>query len=67
MAICPVCGAEVDESAAKQTSGFTAQGAKETDPLQGTRQFHDGRWVYFDTLKCRAAFLRSPENYGTSF
>lgn len=63
MATCPVCGASVDEAAAKQTSGFTAQGAKETDPSRGTRQFHNGQWVYFDSLECRSKFLRVPEKY----
>ena len=67
MATCPVCGASVDEDAAKQTSGFTAHGAKETDPSRGTRQFHDGQWVYFDSLECRSKFLRSPESFQTSF
>ena len=67
MATCPVCGATVDEDAAKQTSGFTAHGAKETDPARGTRQFHDGKWVYFDSLECRSKFLRSPESYSASF
>ena len=66
MATCPVCGASVDEQAAKQTSGFTAYGAKETDPSRGTRQFHEGQWVYFDSLECRSKFLRAPENYTKS-
>jgi YHS domain-containing protein len=63
MAQCPVCGATVDEEAAKQTSGFTAHGASETDPTKGTRQFHDGQWVYFDSLECRSKFLISPDKY----
>ncbi len=67
MATCPVCGGSVDEQAAKQASGMTAFGAKETDPSRGTRQFHDGKWVYFDTLDCRNKFLRSPESFNVSF
>jgi YHS domain-containing protein len=63
MATCPVCGAAVDEAAAKQATGLTAHGANETDPTKGTRQFHDGKWVYFDNLECRAKFLRSPDQY----
>lgn len=63
MATCPVCGAGVDETAARQSSGMTAHGAKETDPARGTRQFHDGQWVYFDSLDCRNKFLRSPDTY----
>jgi YHS domain-containing protein len=63
MAQCPVCGASVDEEAAKQTAGFTAHGASETDPTKGTRQFHDGQWVYFDSLECRSKFLISPDKY----
>lgn len=63
MATCPICGAKVDEAAAKQASGLTAHGAKETDPSRGTRQFHDGRWVYFDSLECRSKFLQAPAQY----
>jgi hypothetical protein len=50
MAQCPVCGATVDEAAVRATTGFTAHGASEMDPTKGTRQFHDGKWVYFDSL-----------------
>ncbi len=63
MVECPVCGKEVDEQAAKTTTGFTAYGASETDPTKGTRQFHDGKWYYFDSLECRSKFLASPETY----
>ncbi len=63
MATCPVCGSPVDEKAAQAASGITAHGASETDPTEGTRQFHDGKWMYFDSLECRSKFLVSPENY----
>ncbi len=63
MAQCPVCGNQIDETAARATTGFTAHGAKETDPAKGTRQFHDGRWYYFDSLECRSKFLTHPETY----
>ena len=63
MATCPVCGAAVDEAAVRATTGFTAHGASERDPTKGTRQFHDGKWVYFDSLECRGKFLTSPETY----
>jgi YHS domain-containing protein len=63
MAQCPVCGQTVDENAAKQTTGLTAHGASETYPTKGTRQFHDGQWVYFDSLECRSKFLVNPETY----
>lgn len=63
MATCPVCGGSVDEKAARASSGLTAHGASETDPTKGTRQFHDGKWVYFDTLECRSKFLVSPDKY----
>jgi YHS domain-containing protein len=53
----------VDEAAARATTGFTAHGASETDPTKGTRQFHDGKWYYFDSLECRSKFLTSPETY----
>jgi YHS domain-containing protein len=63
MATCPVCGSPVDEIAAKASSGITAHGASEIDPTAGTRQFHDGNWVYFDSLECRSKFLVSPDDY----
>lgn len=63
MANCPVCQEPVDESAAKAQSGMTAGGAKEVDPKAGTRQFHDGKWYYFDRLECRSRFTQRPENY----
>ena len=63
MAQCPVCGRTVDEVAARQTTGFTAHGASEMDPTKGTRQFYDGKWVYFDSLECRSKFLTNPEQY----
>ena len=63
MAQCPVCGVSVDEAAVRATTGFTAHGASEMDPTKGTRQFHDGKWVYFDSLECRGKFLTSPETY----
>jgi YHS domain-containing protein len=53
----------VDEKAAQAASGITAHGASEIDPTEGTRQFHDGEWMYFDSLECRSKFLVSPENY----
>jgi len=66
MAKCPVCGGPVDEAAARKSSGVTAHGATETDPTKGTRQFHDGKWVYFDSLECRSKFLAHPEAYPRS-
>jgi YHS domain-containing protein len=57
MAQCPVCGKEVDEAAVRAASGHTAFGATEVDPAKGTRQFHDGRWHYFDSLECRNRFM----------
>ncbi len=63
MATCPVCGSPVDEAAAQAAAGITAHGASETDPTKGTRQFHDGNWVYFDSLDCRSKFLVSPDTY----
>ena len=63
MANCPVCGSTVDEAAAQAESGITAHGASESDPTKGTRQFYDGKWVYFDSLECRSKFLVSPDTY----
>jgi YHS domain-containing protein len=63
MAQCPVCGNAVDEAAARQSTGMTAHGASEMDPAKGTRQFYDGKWVYFDTLECRSKFLTNPGQY----
>ena len=63
MAKCPVCGNAIDEVAAKAQTGQTAYGAKEVDPKAGTRQFHEDKWYYFDTLGCRTKFMASPEKY----
>ncbi|MBI2202746.1 MAG: hypothetical protein HYU41_02665 [Candidatus Rokubacteria bacterium] len=62
-ATCPVCGKAVDEAAARTKTGETAHGAQEVDPAKGTRQFHGGRWVYFDTLGCRTKFMARPDAY----
>ena len=61
--MCPVCGNEIDEEAARAETGQTAYGAVEVDPAKGTRRFHDGRWYYFDTLDCRSKFMSSPDTY----
>ena len=63
MAQCPVCANTIDEAAARATTGQTAHGASEVDPAKGTRQFHDGKWYYFDTLECRSKFMARPETY----
>jgi YHS domain-containing protein len=63
MAQCPVCGNAVDEAAARASTGQTRHGAPEVDPAKGTRQFHDGKWVYFDSLECRSKFMARPDNY----
>ncbi len=57
MAQCPICGKTIDEAAARSATGQTAHGASEVDPRQGTRVFHDDRWIYFDTLQCRSEFM----------
>lgn len=63
MAECPVCGNAVDEAAARAKTGETAHGALEVDPTKGTRQFHGGKWFYFDSLECRSKFMARPEIY----
>jgi YHS domain-containing protein len=63
MAFDPVCGAEIDEERARQSSGVTLHGASEIDPAQGTRTFHEGRWYYFCGLECRSKFLANPDQY----
>ncbi len=63
MAECPVCRNAVDEAAARAKTGQTAHGAKEVDPAKGTRQFHDGKWYYFDSLECRSKFMARPGDY----
>ncbi len=63
MAQCPVCGNAIDEAAAQAKTGQTAHGAREVDPRQGTRQFHNGKWVYFDSLECRSKFMARPDTY----
>lgn len=63
MAKDPVCGKEIDEDQARNQTGQTMHGASEVDPHQGTRMFHDGRWMYFCGLECRSKFMASPESY----
>lgn len=63
MAMCPVCGNEIDTAAARAQTGQTEHGASEVDPTKGTRQFYNGQWYYFDSLDCRTAFMVSPETY----
>ena len=61
--MCPVCGNEIDQAAARAETGQTAYGATEVDPEKGTRRFHDGQWYYFDSLDCRSKFMASPNTY----
>jgi len=63
MSKCPVCGNPINKAAASAKTGETAYGAKEIDPAQGTRQFHDGKWHYFDSLGCRTRFMANPDKY----
>ncbi len=63
MAKDPVCGKEIDEAEARAQTGQTSHGASEVDPLQGTRMFHDGTWMYFCGLECRSKFIASPATY----
>jgi YHS domain-containing protein len=65
MAQCPICGANVDEAAVRASTSQTAFGAAEVDPSKGTRQFHDGKWYYFDTLECRQKFMAQQSGAGT--
>lgn len=64
MARDPVCGKEIDEAAARAQTSQTRHGAAEVDPQQGTRIFHEGRWLYFCGLECRTRFLAGPGGYG---
>jgi len=63
MAQCPVCNKVIDEAAARATTGQTRYGAAEVDPDKGTRQFHGGKWFYFDSLECRSKFMAKPDAY----
>jgi YHS domain-containing protein len=63
MAKDPVCGAEIDEAAARAETGRTAHGATEVDPQKGTRSFYNGRWYYFCSLDCRSKFLANPSGF----
>ncbi len=63
MAQCPVCGNAIDEAAARASTGQTKHGASEVDPTRGTRQFHNGKWYYFDTLECRSKFMARPDTF----
>ena len=58
-----VCGKEIDEEQARAESSQTSFGAREVDPAQGTRIFHDGQWLYFCGLGCRGKFLASPDTF----
>lgn len=59
----PVCGAEVDMDGVNTTVGELASGASETDPSKGTKQLHEGKWFYFDSLACRVKFMTDPQAY----
>jgi YHS domain-containing protein len=63
MTKCPVCQQAIDIEAADSLTGTTPGGAKEVDPEAGTRQFHDGKWYYFDTIECRNRFTQRPDSY----
>jgi len=63
MARCPVCSKDIDEAAARTSTGQTKHGASEVDPARGTRQFHGGKWYYFDSLECRSKFMAKPDTY----
>ena len=58
-----VCGKDIDEEQARAETSQTSHGATEVDPDQGTRIFHDGKWLYFCGLDCRGKFLTSPDTY----
>lgn len=59
----PVCGAEVDTDGVNTTVGELVSGASETDPSKGTKGFHEGEWIYFDSLVCRVKFMTDPKAY----
>lgn len=65
MAIDPVNGVEVDEAAARTSTGQTIHGANEVDPALGTRYFHGGRWYYFSSVENRLKFIANPALYVT--
>ncbi|HWO93756.1 MAG TPA: hypothetical protein VNL92_03240 [Dehalococcoidia bacterium] len=65
MAKDPVCGAEVDEARVNQQAGTVQAGAPQTDPVYGTKRFHEGTWYYFCSLACRQKFMASPGQYVT--
>lgn len=61
MAVDIVCGKEVADSAVNESVGSVRGGANETDPSQGTKRFHEGRWYYFCSLQCRQQFVAKPD------
>ena len=63
MAVDPVNGVEVDEAAARSTTGQTQHGANEVDPAKGTRYFHNGQWFYFSSVENRLKFIANPAAY----
>ena len=59
----PVCGVDVDADAINSHVGSTRSGVPESDPLKGTKRFHEGEWFYFHNLECRMKFISNPEAY----
>ncbi len=63
MKVDPVCGRDVDDVAINRPESQVFGGASETDPVHGTKRFHDGRWFYFCSLDCRQKFVTNPAEY----
>lgn len=59
----PVCKQDIDTDAVNAQVSKVASGAPETDPAQGTKRFHEGKWYYFHNLECRMKFISAPEQY----
>ena len=49
----PVCKQDIDTDAVNAQVSSVVSGAPETDPAQGTKRFHEGKWYYFHNLECR--------------
>jgi YHS domain-containing protein len=63
MAVDPVCGKTVSEQAIERPVGKIQAGAPVVDPATGCKQFHDGVWHYFCSVRCRTRFVANPDEY----
>ena len=56
-----VCGKEIDTDLIDTPVGQTQFGAPITDPSEGTKRLHEGKWYYFCSVACRLRFIGNPK------